>query len=171
MATPARSTTNHPRNSDAEATLLLLGLAVCLAIGGLAKWAERSPTVLAALDWLTIPVLQAVAAHSPGFDRFMRQARPFTWYMIEAAVIVLPLFAAVGFYLLLTADTRRRKRAAHELRKAERENAKVREIKEAMDAKDRARNDKTKADKNLRPGEASTDAERLKDVFRQPPSE
>lgn len=69
MATPAHSTTNRPRNSDAEATLLLMGLVVFMAIGGLAKWAERSPTVLAALDWLTIPVVQTIAAHSPGFDR------------------------------------------------------------------------------------------------------
>lgn len=170
MAVPARSTT-QPKSSDAEATFFLLVLAAFMAVGGLAKGAERSPTVLAALDWLTIPVLQAIAAHSPGFDRFMRQAQPFTWYMIEAATIVLPLFAAGGFYLLLTADTRRRKRMALRQRMAERENAEVRAIKEAMDAKEQARNDKTKAGKSPRPGEAATDAERLKDVFRKQPPE
>ncbi len=170
MATPTRSNTT-PKNSDAEATFFLLALAAFMAVGGLAKCAERSPTVLAALDWLAMPVLQTIAAHSPGFDRFMRQAQPFTWYMIEAAIIVLPLFAAGGFYLLLTADTRRRKRMAIRQRMAERENAEVRAIKEAMDAKEQARNDKTKAGKNPRPGEAATDAERLKDVFRKQPPE
>ena len=169
MAVPARPTTN-PKSSDAEATFLLWLIALGMAIGGLAKGAERSPSVLTALDWLAIPVLQAIAAHSPGFDRFMRQAQPFTWYMIEAATIMLPLFAAGGFYLLLTAATRRRTRMARRQIMLERENAKVREIKDAMDAKEQAGSDQTKAGKSPRPGEAATDAERLKDVFgNQPP--
>ena len=171
MAPPARSTTNRPRNSDAEATLLLMGLAVCIAVGGLAKWAERSPTVLAALDWLAMPVLQAIAAHSPGFHRFMRQAQPFTWYMMEAAIIVLPLFAAVGIYLLFTYDTRRLKRAARRQLYARRENARLNEMTDEMEAKEQAGRDQAKTGKIPRPGGAATDAERLKDVFRKQPSE
>ena len=166
MAYPSNPPKPRP-SSPEEGTLLLTALLAFLAVGGLAKGAEHSPIVLAALDWLTMPVVQAIAAHSPGFDHFMRQARPFTWYMIQAAMPVLLLFAAMGTYLLLTADTRRRKRMAHRQRINERENEEVRKIKEAMDAKDQARRDEPEAGKKPRSGEATTDAERLKDVFRQ----
>lgn len=169
MATPVRS--SKPQTSDAEATLILMALLALLAVGGLAKWAERSAAVLGVLDWLTMPVVQAIAAHSPGFDHFMRQARPFTWYMIQSAMVVLPLFATIGIYLLLTADTRRRKRMAQRQRMAERENAEVRKIKEAMDAKDQARRGRPEGGRKPDSGEATTDAERLKHVFRERPAE
>lgn len=166
MAAPVRS--SNPKQSDAEATLLLAGLAVCMAVGGLAKWAQANPTVLAALDRLTIPVLQVIAAHAPGFDHFMRQAQPFTWYLIEAAIVVLPLFAAVGFWLLLTADTRRLRRAARKQLYLKRENQRLREMTEEMEAREEG---KPTAGGKGRPGEAATDAERLKDVFGKQPLE
>ena len=156
--------------SPEEGTLFLTALLAFLAVGGLAKWAERSPTVLAALDWLTMPVVQTVAAHAPGFDHFLRQARPFTWYMIEAAMVVLPLFAAVGFYLLLTADTRRRKRMARRQIMAERENAEVRQIKEAMDTKVQARRKSGSSNGGSQPpGSPAVSHEQLKEVFRRQP--
>ena len=167
MAIPVRTTTNHPRNSDAEATLLLMGLAVFMAVGGLAKWAERSPTVLAALDWLTIPVVQTIAAHLPGFDRFMRQAQPFTWYLMEAAMVVVPCFVAVGLYLLFTYDTRRLRRAARRQLYARRENARLNEMTDEMEAREQVGRDQPKNGKIPRPNGAATDAERLKDVFRK----
>lgn len=157
-----------PRSSSPEeGTLLLTALLAFLAVGGLAKWAERSPTVLAALDKMTMPVVQAIAAHSPGFDHFLRQARPFTWYLIQSTIPVLILVAGIGLGLLLTADTRRRKRMAQRQRINERENEEIRKIKEAMDAKEQARRGEPEAGKKPKSGEATTDAERLKDVFRK----
>ena len=168
MATPTHSTPK-PKSSDAEATFFLLVLAAGMAIGGLAKWAEQNATVHAALDWLTFPLLRTWAEHSPGMDTFLRRSPLFTWLLIQAAMVVVPCFLAVGFYLLLTADTRRRKRMALRQIMLERENAKVRAIKEAMEAKEEG---KPKAGGSPKPGEAATDAERLKDVFgKQPPEE
>ncbi len=167
MATPTRSNTT-PKNSDAEATFFLLVLAAFMAVGGLAKWAEKNATVHAALDWLTFPLLRTWAEHSPGMDAFLRRSPLFTWLMIQAAMIVVPCFLAVGLYLLFTYDTRRLKRAARRQLYARRENARLNEMTDEMEAKE----GKPKAGGSPKPGEAATDAERLKDVFgKQSPEE
>ncbi len=168
MATPVRF--SKPRTSDAEATLILMALLALLAVGGLAKWAERSPTVLGILDWMTMPVVQAIAAHSPGFDHFLRQARPFTWYMIEAAIVVLPVFVGIGLYLLVTHEDRLLRRAARGQFYARRRTARLNELTDEMEAKEQASRDPSRTGKSPRSDEATTEAERLKDVFgRQPP--
>lgn len=97
----------------------------------------------------------------------MRQAQPFTWYMIEAAMVVVPCFVAVGLYLLFTYDTRRFRRAARRQLYARRENARLNEMTDEMEAKEQSGRDQPKTGKTPRPGGASTDAERLKDVFRK----
>ena len=169
MATPVRS--SKPRTSDAEATLILMALLALLAAGGLAKWAERSPTVLGVLDWLTMSLIQTIAGRSPGFDHFMRQAQPFTWYMIQSAIILLPIFAGVGLYLLVTHEDRLLRRAARGQLYARRRTARLNELTDEMEAKEHAGRDPSKTGKNPRSDEATTEAERLKDVFRKRPAE
>ena len=116
--------------------------------------------------------LAAQATDAQERERIVRAYYAFAHGTPESATVQFaPLFAAVGFYLLLTADTRRRTRMAHRQRMAERENAKVREIKEAMDAKEQAGSNRAKAGGSPQPGEAATDAARLKNVFRQRQSE
>ena len=165
MATPTHFTPK-PKSSDAEATFFLLVLAAGMAIGGLAKWATLNATVHAALDWLTFPLLRTWAEHSPGMDAFLRRSPLFTWLLIQAAMMVVPCFLAVGFYLLFTYDTRRLKRAARRQLYARRENARLNDLTDEMEAKEQAGRDQPKTGKSLRSGEAATDAERLKDVFR-----
>ena len=170
MAVPARSTTK-PKSSDAEATFFLLVLAAFMAVGGLAKWAELNATVRAILNWPTFPLLQTWAEHSPGMDAFLRRSPLFTWLMIQAAMIVVPCFLAVGIYLLFTYDTRRLKRAARRQLYARRENARLNEMTDEMEAREQSGRDQPRTGKTPRPGGAATDAERLKDVFRKQPPE
>lgn len=102
-------------------------------------------------------------------DAFLRRSQLFTWLMIQAAMIVVPCFLAVGLYLLFTYDTRRLERAARRQLYARRENARLNEMTDEMEAKEQG---KPKAGGSPKPGEAATDAERLKDVFgKQPPEE
>lgn len=165
MAAPVRSP--NPRQSEVEAEVILAVLAVCMAVGGLAKWAERNATVRAMLDGLTMPVVQVIAAYSPGFDHFLRQAQPFTWFIIQSVILVMPLALCVGFWRLLTAEARQLRREASKQLFLKRRNERLRKVTEEMEAKEEG---KPTAGGNGWPGEAATDAERLRDVFgKQPP--
>jgi hypothetical protein len=111
MAAPVRS--SNPKNSDAEATLLLTALAVCMAVGGLARWAQTNAAVHHMLDVLTLPILQFLADHSPEADHFFRHSQLFTWLLIQAAILIVPWFLGVGIWLLATERSRRLHRLAH----------------------------------------------------------
>lgn len=167
MATPTRST--NPRSSDAETTLLLLALGAFLVAGGLARWAEFNATVRAILNWLTLPLLQLWVSHSPGMDAFLRRSTLSTWLLIQAAMVVVPCGLAAGLYLMLTHDHRRLRRMARKQLFAKRENARLNEMAAEMEAKEQQskRGQPRAGGSNPPHGEAATDAERLKDVFRQ----
>lgn len=166
MATPTRST--PPKSGDPFGTVVLTLIAFGLAVGGLARWAQTNPTVHHVLDWPTIPLLAFVADHSPEVDSFMRRSTLPVWLGIQAAMIVTPCFLAVGLYLLFTYDTRRLRRAARRQLYAKRENRRLHEMTEEMEAREEGR---PKAGGSPKPGEAATDAERLKDVFGKQPLE
>ncbi len=165
MAAPVRSP--NPKNSEAEATLMLTGLVVCMAVGGLARWAQTNATVHHALDVPTMPILQFWAEHSPGMDQFLRHSQLFTWLLIQASILVLPVVLVAGVWLLVTAETRSLRRAACRQLIAKRRNQRIGDMTGEMEAKEQAGRNQSKAGRDSRFGEATTDAERLKDVFRK----
>ena len=165
MAAPVRS--SNPKNSEVEATLMLTGLAVCMSVGGLARWAQTNATVHHALDVPTMPILQLWVEHSPGMDQFLRHSQLFTWLLIQAAILVLPVILVVGIWLLATAETRSLRRAARRQLIAKRRNQRIGDITDEMEAKEQAARGEDRLGKKPRGDEAATDAERLKDVFRR----
>ena len=168
MATPTRST--PPKSGDPFGTVVLTLIVFGLAVGGLARWAQTNATVHQMLDWLTIPVLAFVADHSPEVDSFMRRSTLPVWLAIEAAMVIVPCFVAVGVYLMVTHETRVLRRAARQQLINKRRNQRIGDMTDEMEAKEQTGRDQSKTGRNPRSGEATTDADRLKDVFgKQPP--
>lgn len=166
MATPIHP--SHPKSGDTTGTVLLTLISFGLLVGGLARWAQTNPTVHAALDWPTIPVLAFLADHSPDVDHFLRRSTLPTWLAVQASMVVGVCYVAGGIGWVATAHSRRVNRAARASLMGDAELAEVAAAKQKMIDKKASRLPAA----NDRPpqGVAATDAERLKDVFgRQPP--